>query len=156
MEEQQSNANFSGNSGPQLSRQRWRVSFHESNQSVNHVRHITKTPSLCSKSLNSQGFTTNFLSNEIADNTPVINIRSGSLSIEYPDNPYLYSMLPVIIKHQSFSHSLSLIIATPDSYLIDIAPVALFLWMHSGLASNFIQEIYYQPSPYSHHTCTAC
>jgi hypothetical protein len=79
---------------------------------------------------------------EIADNTTIINVHSGSISVENSGNSYLcrgtnfildildmgksqtknvlqklytYPMLPMVIKHQSFSHSLSFIIAASDS-----------------------------------------
>lgn len=39
---------------------------------------------------------------------------------------FTYSMLPVIIKHQGFSHSLSLIIATPDPCVIYIGKHIIF------------------------------
>merc|ERR1719347_165877 len=106
------------------------VGGHESGEASHKVRHILKGSSLLPRAVDVDVFALYGSHYEVAHHTSVIQVHAGAVGIEDSRNSNINPILLSIRVCKRLSHSLSLIIASPGSYRVNMSPVCLRLRMH--------------------------
>ena len=100
-----------------------RITIHETYKAINEIVHIAEASSLLPLSINGNIFALQSLNNEITHHPPIVRIHSRAIGIKDTRHLNRNIILPMIIKEQSFSAALTLIITGANSDRIDLAPV---------------------------------
>ncbi len=74
------------------------------------------------------------LHDEVRDHAPVVRVHAGSVGVEDPDDLDLQLVLAAVVEEQRLGAALALVVAGARPDRIDVAPVALGLRVHGGIA----------------------
>ncbi len=112
-------------------------SIHHSNETIDHVLHITERSGLCPIPKDGNRLIPQGLHDEIANHPPIVGVHSGAVGVEDAYNPDVHIILSVIVEKQGFCTPFPFIITGPKPYGIHISPIRLILWMDCRVSVNF-------------------
>ncbi len=100
---------------------------HQSDQSFDLIIDVTETSGLGTIAVNCDWFFSYGFEDEVADNSTVELVQSGTVSIENSCDSDVNTLDSVVLDEKSFRCSFTLIVARPDSNGVDMAPIIFTL-----------------------------
>lgn len=77
------------------------------------------------------------LADEVGYDPAVVRVHERTVCVENADDADVRSFMAMVIEHEAFRATLSLIVACSDSNGVDVAPVAFRLGVHEWLSIDF-------------------
>ena len=110
---------------------------HQSDQSFNLIIDVTETSGLRTITVNCDWFFSDGFKDEVADNSTIEFVQSGTVCIENSCNSDVDTLDSVVFDEKSLRGSFSFIVARSDSNRIDMTPVILALGTDLWVSVNF-------------------
>ena len=89
------------------------LSIHQTDDSIDEIADIAERTCLTSVAVNRQLLTTERLHDKIRNHASVVLEHSLAVGIKDADDARVYSVLAVVIHHQSLGDALAFVVATP-------------------------------------------
>mmetsp|Transcript_17664 Transcript_17664/g.31903 ORF Transcript_17664/g.31903 Transcript_17664/m.31903 type:complete len:484 (-) Transcript_17664:26-1477(-) len=114
----------------------WQVvlAIHEGIETVHQVADILKGSCLGAISVNGEVLVLQGLNDEVGDDPAVIGVHAGPKGVENARHANVDRVLVPVAIHHGLGHALSLVVAGAGSNGVDVAPVALWLWVYLGIS----------------------
>ena len=113
------------------------VDAHKFYDRVDQIIYVAERARLLSLSIDRDRLSFQRLDDEIRDNSAIVGMHAGTISVEDACHLDRNAILPEVVKKERFSAPFALIVAGAKADWIDITPVALFLGMLKRIAVDF-------------------
>mmetsp|Transcript_19501 Transcript_19501/g.46566 ORF Transcript_19501/g.46566 Transcript_19501/m.46566 type:complete len:211 (+) Transcript_19501:209-841(+) len=105
------------------------IVVHHLHHARDEIRDELKRPRLLPIAIDCEVLPEERLADKVADDATIIERHPRSVCVEDSDNTDLNPIGPPVVKGKGLCHALALIVTCALAYGVDVAPVALRLWM---------------------------